>query len=98
MLIGHKFEHSGIFLPLITTNCAVLGIAIVMVTAVLLSFAFMGFSGVDGAPTNATCFSRSNRSSIFPAKGYVTADFVLYNVTNGIFCITFPNEIFNSFV
>ena len=21
MLIGHKFEHSGIFLPLITTNC-----------------------------------------------------------------------------
>ena len=99
MLIGHKFEHSGIFLPLITTNCAVLGvailviqkdynllqsvvyafstalgfalalivfagireqqalvripkgmqgIAIVMVTAVLLSLAFMGFSGVDG--------------------------------------------------
>ncbi len=98
MLIGHDFEHSGIFLPLITTNCAVLGIAIVMVTAALLSLAFMGFSGVDGAPTNATCFSRSNRSSIFPAKGYVTADFVLYNVTNGIFCITFPNEIFNSFV
>ena len=99
MLIGHKFEHSGIFLPLITTNCAVLGvailviqkdynllqsvvyafskalgfalalivfagireqqalvripkgmqgIAIVMVTAALLSLAFMGFSGVDG--------------------------------------------------
>ena len=99
MLIGHDFEHSGIFLPLITTNCAVLGvailviqkdfnllqsvvyafstalgfalalivfagireqqalvripkgmqgIAIVMVTAVLLSLAFMGFSGVDG--------------------------------------------------
>ncbi len=47
MLIGHKFEHSGIFLPLITTNCAVLGIAIVMVTAVLLSLAFMVFSGVD---------------------------------------------------
>ncbi len=36
MLIGHNFEHSGIFLPLITTNCAVLGIAIVMVTAALL--------------------------------------------------------------
>ena len=48
MLIGHKFEHSGIFLPLITTNCAVLGIAIVMVIAVLLSLAFMVFSGVDG--------------------------------------------------
>ena len=48
MLIGHKFEHSGIFLPLITTNCAVMGIAIVMVTAALLSLAFMGFSGVDG--------------------------------------------------
>ena len=99
MLIGHDFEHSGIFLPLITTNCAVLGvailviqkdfnllqsvvyafstalgfalalivfagireqqalvripkgmqgIAIVMVTAALLSLAFMGFSGVDG--------------------------------------------------
>ena len=47
MLIGHRFEHSGIFLPLITTNCAVLGIAIVMVTAALLSFAFMVFSGVD---------------------------------------------------
>ena len=47
MLIGHKFEHSGIFLPLITTNYAVLGIAIVMVTAALLSFAFMVFSGVD---------------------------------------------------
>ena len=49
MLIGHKFEHSGIFLPLITTNCAVQGIAIVMVTAALLSLAFMGFSGVDGS-------------------------------------------------
>ena len=100
MLIGHKFDHSGIFLPLITTNCAVLGvailviqkdfnllqsvvyafstalgfalalivfagireqqalvripkgmqgIAIVMVTAALLSLAFMGFSGVDGS-------------------------------------------------
>ena len=99
MLIGHKFDHSGIFLPLITTNCAVLGVAIlviqkdfnllqsvvyafstalgfalalivfagireqqalvripkgmqgvaiVMVTAALLSLAFMGFSGVDG--------------------------------------------------
>ena len=48
MLIGHDFEHSGIFLPLITTNCAVQGIAIVMVTAALLSLAFMGFSGVDG--------------------------------------------------
>ena len=48
MLIGHDFEHSGIFLPLITTNCAVLGIAIVMVTAALLSLAFMGFSGVYG--------------------------------------------------
>ena len=99
MLIGHDFEHSGIFLPLITTNCAVLGVAIlviqkdynllesvvyafstalgfalalivfagireqqalvripkgmqgvaiVMVTAALLSLAFMGFSGVDG--------------------------------------------------
>ena len=48
MLIGHDLEHSDIFLPLITTNCAVLGIAIVMVTAVLLSLAFMGFSGVDG--------------------------------------------------
>ena len=48
MLIGYKFEHSGIFLPLITTNCAVLGIAIVMVTAALLSLAFMVFSGVDG--------------------------------------------------
>ena len=48
MLIGHNFEHSGIFLPLITTNCAVQGIAIVMVTAALLSLAFMGFSGVDG--------------------------------------------------
>ena len=47
MLIGHKFEHSDIFLPLITTNCAVQGIAIVMVTAALLSLAFMGFSGVD---------------------------------------------------
>ena len=39
MLIGHDFEHSGIFLPLITTNCAVLGIAIVMVTAAPLTFA-----------------------------------------------------------
>ena len=48
MLIGHDFEHSGILLPLITTNCAVQGIAIVMVTAALLSLAFMGFSGVDG--------------------------------------------------
>ena len=50
MLIGHNLEHSGIFLPLITTNCAVQGIAIVivMVTAALLSLAFMGFSGVDG--------------------------------------------------
>lgn len=48
MLIGHDFEHSGIFLPLIKTNCVVLGIAIVMVTAALLSLAFMGFSGVDG--------------------------------------------------
>ena len=48
MLIGHDLEHSGIFLPLITTNCAVLGVAIVMVTAALLSLAFMGFSGVDG--------------------------------------------------
>ena len=48
MLIGHNLEHSGIFLPLITTNCAVQGIAIVMVTAALLSHAFMGFSGVDG--------------------------------------------------
>ena len=47
MLIGHDLEHSGIFLPLITTNCAVLGVAIVMVTAALLSLAFMGFSGVD---------------------------------------------------
>ncbi len=48
MLIGHNLEHLGIFLPLITTNCAVQGIAIVMVTAALLSLAFMGFSGVDG--------------------------------------------------
>lgn len=48
MLIGHNLEHSGIFLPLITTNCAVQCIAIVMVTAALLSLAFMGFSGVDG--------------------------------------------------
>ena len=42
------YQALGIFLPLITTNCAVLGIAIVMVTAALLSLAFMGFSGVDG--------------------------------------------------
>ena len=42
------YQALGIFLPLITTNCAVQGIAIVMVTAVLLSLAFMGFSGVDG--------------------------------------------------
>ena len=48
MLIGHNLEHSGIFLPLITTNCAVPGIAIVMATAAILSLAFMGFSGVDG--------------------------------------------------
>ena len=48
MLIGHNLEHSGIFLPLITTNCAVQSIAIVMLTAALLSLAFMGFSGVDG--------------------------------------------------
>lgn len=45
MLIGHNLEHSGVFLPLITTNCAVQGIAIV---TALLSLAFMGFSGVDG--------------------------------------------------
>ena len=42
------YQALGIFLPLITTNCAVLGIAIVMVTAALLSLAFMGFSGVYG--------------------------------------------------
>ena len=42
------YQALGIFLPLITTNCAVQGIAIVMVTAALLSLAFMGFSGVDG--------------------------------------------------
>lgn len=42
------YQALGIFLPLITTNCAVHGIAIVMVTAALLSLAFMGFSGVDG--------------------------------------------------
>ena len=42
------YQALGIFLPLITTNCAVLGVAIVMVTAALLSLAFMGFSGVDG--------------------------------------------------
>ena len=48
MLVGHNLEHLGILLPLITTNCAVQGIAIVMVTAALLSLAFMGFSGVDG--------------------------------------------------
>ena len=48
MLIGHNLEHSGIFLPLIITNCAVQSIAIVMATATLLSLAFMGFSGVDG--------------------------------------------------
>lgn len=43
------YQALGIFLPLITTNCAVQGIAIVMVTAALLSLAFMGFSGVDGS-------------------------------------------------
>ena len=57
------YQALGIFLPLITTNCAVLGVAmmsllnipkgmrgtaIVLVTAGLLSLAFMGFSGVDG--------------------------------------------------
>ena len=31
MLIGHNLEHSGIFLPLITTNCAVLGVAILVI-------------------------------------------------------------------
>jgi electron transport complex protein RnfA len=69
------YQALGIFLPLITTNCAVLGVAltnvqngynfiesvlagfgtalgftlaIVMLSAGLLSLAFMGFSGVDG--------------------------------------------------
>ena len=42
------YQALGIFLPLITTNCAVQSIAIVMATATLLSLAFMGFSGVDG--------------------------------------------------
>ena len=41
------YQALGIFLPLITTNCAVLGVAIIMVTAALLSLVFMGFSGVD---------------------------------------------------
>lgn len=36
-------------------------------------------------------------SSVSSIYSIVTL-FVLYNVTNGIFCITFPNEIFNSFV
>ena len=48
MLIGHNLEHSGIFLTLNPNNCAVQGIAIIMVTAALLSLVFMGFSGVDG--------------------------------------------------
>ena len=67
------YQALGIFLPLITTNCAIgfalalvvfagireqlamvripkgmQGMAIVLVTAGLLSLAFMGFSGVDG--------------------------------------------------
>ena len=75
------YQALGIFLPLITTNCAVLGVAIlciqkdydllqsvvyafstaikgmqgmaiVMLSAGLLSLAFMGFSGVDGGLKN----------------------------------------------
>ena len=54
MLIGHKPWHS-LSLPASASSRlwfafpkGMQGIAIVMVTAVLLSLAFMGFSGVDG--------------------------------------------------
>ena len=55
------YQALGIYLPLITTNCAVLGVAILSIqkgfslslsvcfglaTAALLSMAFMGFSGI----------------------------------------------------
>ena len=50
------YQALGVFLPLITTNCCILGVAIpkgmqgmaiALVTAGLLAMAFMGFSGVD---------------------------------------------------
>src|SRR3989338_731819 len=50
------FKLLGIYLPLITTNCAVLGIALLLVdakmsilTSVLFALAFMGFSGMGAS-------------------------------------------------
>jgi electron transport complex protein RnfA len=43
------FRELGIFLPLITTNCAILGLAIFQTNKILagsLSLAFMGFAGL----------------------------------------------------
>ena len=47
------YQSLGVFLPLITTNCAVLGVAILviqksfaLICAGILAMAFMGFSGI----------------------------------------------------